>query len=85
MTLEGRVLDYVRSHPWASAAQTAKALGEKSGSVASILKKLVGRGKLIRKEGWGPRGGYGYFSRGPGRWPPTWHERLMQDEPNFGE
>jgi hypothetical protein len=61
MTIKQRALVFVCDHPGSSAYQVAVAIGEKWGTVSSCLYREMRAGRIRRKNGLGPRGGYGYF------------------------
>jgi predicted transcriptional regulator len=60
--VKDRILAVVQGTPGISACEVAKALGLGTPSVSTRLHKMYKSGLLIRKEGLGPRGGYGYFA-----------------------
>lgn len=62
MTQTTRLLKYVRTHGGYSAYQIAGRLKLDPASVASLLKKLVDRGLLVRVNHIGPKYGYGYYA-----------------------
>lgn len=55
-----------------TATEVARSVGHSVASVSSILRKLVAEGKVVRVKGAGPRGGYGYRTKGL-------FERMMDD------
>ena len=69
------ILDYIKDHPLESATQIAEGLQKKPSSVASCLTTMTREGLVVRKEGCGPRGGYGYEHPIRGG-ETTWYERL---------
>lgn len=58
-----RVYAYLWSSPGKSAWQIATALGLKSASVSSLLKRMTDDGRVSRRPGRGPGGGYTYTVR----------------------
>jgi hypothetical protein len=63
-TIRQRTLTYVKRFPGRSATHIANVLHLNPASVSSVLVTMVNEGVLRRKDGLGPRGGYGYFFRG---------------------
>jgi AraC-like DNA-binding protein len=84
LTMEAAVLDYVRENPGKTATEIARALGFKSASVSAFLRRACEKPiQVRRKNGVGPRGGFGYFALLPPRERATAWERLGSDE--FGD
>lgn len=54
------VLEHLRANPGQTAHQVAKALGEDSRDMATLLYMCYLSGQVTRVEGLGPRGGHGY-------------------------
>ena len=60
-TFHKAVRAYVRRAPGKTATQITNFLGLKKSSVSSYLVKEIKAGRMFRKEGVGPRGGWGYW------------------------
>jgi hypothetical protein len=75
-----RVLRYVGTCPGRSASQIAQDLRLSLGTVNTALYYFRKRGQVGRKDGLGPRGGYGYFLAGKTKKRPTAWDRILQDD-----
>lgn len=60
MTIKDQALKVLRESPWLSSTEVAKRIGSSYGTVSSIFARLCKTGVLIRRENYGPHGGYGY-------------------------
>jgi len=74
-----RLVEYVALHPGLTATQIAKELGREPGTISGILRRLCDQKLLTRKDGVGPRGGYGYFSPTPPKTKTSW-QRILADD-----
>jgi predicted transcriptional regulator len=59
---EREVIEFVNGHPGMTATELSKMLHKKLATFSGQLTKMCNGGLLVRRDGVGPRGGYGYFT-----------------------
>lgn len=65
MTIRAKINELFCTYPGAkmTATRIAYETGVRRDNVASVLVRMVDRGELQRRSGYGPRGGYAYFRK----------------------